>query len=280
MKIAIMVVGIILITIGCATVPTGPLAPGELRLTSLKAPETIKAGMPYDVIASFQTNDPVQIVRGCFSWTLSSSPEGPYCFPAREVNLEAKTFKVRLLTNNPNFYTLTCCAEYQTGGKTNTSNPVSTGISVQSSIAVKVSANGQTTWPEIMESQEPSKSNSPVAAYLPANTKIIPPAIGLPPEKAAWSGKWRGWAGNDKEGDARLAVEKVTTEGAAIIYSFASNTVKPFARRLPAKFVGNELQADLSDNVRVIYRMRPDGHIEFMWMKGKSWMIGILSKEQ
>lgn len=146
--------------------------------------------------------------------------------------------------------------------------------------ATKVLAKEQTNWPEIMKSQLPGDSNSPVSAYLPANTKITAPEIGLPPEKAAWSGKWRGWADRDRQGDVRLAVEMVTTEGAAIIYSYASNAVKPFARRLQAKFVGNELQADLSKDVRVFYRMRPDGDIEFMWLKGKFWVIGVLSKEQ
>jgi len=143
----------------------------------------------------------------------------------------------------------------------------------------KISAKGQTNWPDMIETLDSGKSDSPIAAYLPDDTKISAPVSGLPPEKAAWSGKWRGWAGNKTKGDARLVVEEVTDEGASIIYSFASNTVKPFAQRVQAEFVGNELQADLSSSVRVFYRMRKDGNIEFMWRKGKAWIIGILSKE-
>ena len=144
----------------------------------------------------------------------------------------------------------------------------------------KPSATGQANWPATINNLLPGESNSPVAAYLPANTKIIPPAIGLPPEKAVWSGKWRGWADRDRKGDARLVVEQVTDDGAKIIYSYASNTIKPFVRRMQAKFVGNELQADIDANVRVFYRMRPDGDVEFLWRKGETWVAGILSKEK
>lgn len=98
----VMVVGITLITLGCATVPTGPLAPGELRLTTITAPEKIKAGVPYDVVISFQANDPVQIMKGCFYWQIGAHKARPYCFHIREINLETKTFKVRLNTKNPN----------------------------------------------------------------------------------------------------------------------------------------------------------------------------------
>ena len=140
---------------------------------------------------------------------------------------------------------------------------------------------GQTNWPDFMANLKPGESNSPVAVELPTDTKITPPAIDLPPEKASWSGKWRGWACKDGVCDTKLAVETISNEGAAIIYCFASAQVKPFVMRVQAKFAGNELRTDIgSGGASVAYRMRTDGNIDFLWMKGKSWAAGILSKEK
>jgi hypothetical protein len=133
-KIAIIFV-IILTTISCAGVPTGPLAPGELRLTSLKTPENIRVGVPYDVTAGFQANDPLEITRGCFYWTMMPQKrEGPYCFRLGEIDWETKTIKVSLRTGNPNYYTLTGYVEYVEfliGGTTKKSNEISTTIVVR-----------------------------------------------------------------------------------------------------------------------------------------------------
>jgi len=141
-------------------------------------------------------------------------------------------------------------------------------------------AVGQTSWPDFMPTLAPGKSNSPVAAYLPANTEITPPEADVPAAKAAWSGKWSGWACRDIACDTKLAVEKVTTDGATIIYSFASGQVKPFMTRAQAKFVGDELQADIGGGANVAYRMRSDGNIEFLWTRGQAWVAGILSKDK
>lgn len=137
-----------------------------------------------------------------------------------------------------------------------------------------------TNWPDFMPTLVPGKSSSPVAAYLPANTEIVPPAANLPPTKAAWSGKWSGWACADRVCDTKLAVEKVTNDGASIVYSFASQSVRPFATRAQAKFVGNELQADIGGGANIAYLMRPDGNIDFLWTRGQAWAAGILSKDK
>ena len=140
-------------------------------------------------------------------------------------------------------------------------------------------ARGQTNWPDFMANLKPGESNSPFAAELPANTEITPPAVNLPPEKASWSGKWHGWACKDRVCDTKLAVETISNEGAAIIYCFASER-EMFVRRVQAKFAGNELRADIGGGASVVYRMRPDGNIDFMWMSGKRLISGILSKEK
>ena len=116
----------------CATVPTGPLAPGELRLLKLQPPETIRAGVPYDVLVSFQVDGPPSISRACFFWSGSISREGPYCFGVRDVEPGSPgTFKVRLRTNNRGTYTLNGYVEYFRDGKTDKSNEVSAWIAVQ-----------------------------------------------------------------------------------------------------------------------------------------------------
>ncbi len=138
----------------------------------------------------------------------------------------------------------------------------------------------QTPWPDFMPTLAPGKSNSPVAATLPANTEITPAGADVPAAKAAWSGRWSGWACRDFACDTKLAVEKVTRDGATIIYSFASGQLKPFMTRVQARFVGNELQADIGGDARVFYRMRSDGNIDFLWTRGQGWIAGILSKEK
>lgn len=135
-------------------------------------------------------------------------------------------------------------------------------------------------WPDFMGSLAPGLSVSPVAAALPANTTITPPDPDVPAEKAKWSGKWNGWACQDYVCDTKLAVEKVTAEGASIIYAFASDRVNPYARRIKARFVGEELQASLPRGDQIYYRMRRDDNLDFLWTYKHEWVAGILSKEK
>jgi hypothetical protein len=141
-------------------------------------------------------------------------------------------------------------------------------------------ASGQTNWPDFMPRLDPGLSTSPVAVVVPGGVTIEPPAPGVPPDKARWSGKWAGWACQDQVCDTKLIVEQVTAEGATIIYAFASANVKPFTVRLEAKFVGDELQATLPNGAKLAYRMRNDGNVEFLWRREAQWVAGILSKEK
>jgi hypothetical protein len=115
----------------CATVPTGPLAQGELRLIRMHAPESIRAGEPYEVLITFQAGGEPQISRACFFWSGAIPREGPYCFGVFEINQgPPATFKVRLRTRNPRTYILDGYAEYLRGGGTEKTNEVSTQIYV------------------------------------------------------------------------------------------------------------------------------------------------------
>lgn len=117
-----------IILISCATVPTGPPAPGELRLLRMQVPGTIRSGEPYEVLTTFGADGKPQIKKACFRW----SGEGPYCFKVENVKFETPgTFTVRLRTNNPGSYRLDGYAEYVRDGKTRMTNEVGSQIYVR-----------------------------------------------------------------------------------------------------------------------------------------------------
>jgi hypothetical protein len=99
-----------------------------------------------------------------------------------------------------------------------------------------LSAFAQTNWPDFMGTLKPGASVGPAAGLL-ADTTITPPDPEVPFERARWSGKWTGWACEGKVCDTKLAVEKVTAEGATIVYAVASNRVKPFSYRFEANLL-------------------------------------------
>jgi hypothetical protein len=63
----------------CITVPTEPLAPGGLRLLSMKVPESgnIRINFPFEVDILFEGAGEAEMRRVCFYW----SGDGPYCSP-------------------------------------------------------------------------------------------------------------------------------------------------------------------------------------------------------
>ena len=115
----------------------------------------------------------------------------------------------------------------------------------------------QTPWPDYMSTLDPGLSQGP-ATVIVWSIDIEPPGPDVPADKARWSGRWTGWACDNQVCDAKLIVEKVTAEGASIIYGFASSSVQPFTAKLEATFVGNELQATLLNGSKIAYRMRGD----------------------
>ena len=70
-----------LLVFSCATVPTEPLASGELRLLSMQVPSQITGGFPYDLIIIFRADGKPEISKACCSW----SGGGPYCLKARNL---------------------------------------------------------------------------------------------------------------------------------------------------------------------------------------------------
>jgi hypothetical protein len=128
--VAILMTGIVLSVVSsCATVPTGPLASGEVRLLSMDVPEKerIRAKSRYDVIINFQADGKPEIETACFSW----SGDEPRCYKPKEVKFGSPgTIKVQLYTFNPAEYILKGYVVYIREGKTQKSNVVGSAISV------------------------------------------------------------------------------------------------------------------------------------------------------
>jgi len=127
---AFLIGGVILSVVSsCATVPTRPLAPGEVRLSGIdfRGGRNIEAYDPFVANISFKAEGKPEIKRACFYW----SGEGPNCFDAMYVTFEPyRTFQVQLPGMDPGSYTVTCYAEYIQNGETRKSNVITTQILV------------------------------------------------------------------------------------------------------------------------------------------------------
>ena len=128
--IAVLVGCGFLLVSSCASVPTGPLAEGEVRLLSVQAQGTdvVRVAIPFVVNINFQADGNPEIKKACFLW----SGEGPYCVNVTDKDyVEAK--KIQVKTTNPGTmlsgsHTLECYFQYVYNGKTITTNVVNTHI--------------------------------------------------------------------------------------------------------------------------------------------------------
>jgi len=116
---------------GCATVPTGPLKEGEVRVQRLVVPESVRPG-PYTVTFEGVEKERAEIVfqQACFTWQTSAFSDGPYCSSPQE-DAASKTVKVGLFTRNPNTYTLYGRLKYTHKGQPRESNTVRATLAVR-----------------------------------------------------------------------------------------------------------------------------------------------------
>ena len=132
--ISVLMGGVILLLSSCATVPTGPLASGEVRLLSIEVPGGggLMGGISYGVNVVFESEDRPEVKRACFKW----SGDGPYCYGVKDVNYGSPgSFTVWLrAVHSPGFYTLECYAQYTQDGVTRLTNVVDTAA-VEKAIA-------------------------------------------------------------------------------------------------------------------------------------------------
>ena len=141
-------------------------------------------------------------------------------------------------------------------------------------------AGAQTAWPDYMPGLSAGFSESPVAAVLPADITITPPAAGLPADKARWSGVWDGWACWAASCNAKIAVENVTNTSATLVYS-GSSSQSSITDKGEAQFVNDELVFRVKTGAKLALRLRPSGEMEFSIWKPDTQLIttGLLTQK-
>ena len=120
---------VLLLVSSCATVPTEPLASGELRLLGLHVPqrEDIKVNFPFRVNINFEADGKPEIRTACFSF----SGDGPYCVKVTDVNYGSPgTIKVQVRAKNSGSHALESYVYYIKDGKSQPTNVVGSQIRV------------------------------------------------------------------------------------------------------------------------------------------------------
>ena len=119
---------VLLLVSSCATVPTDPLASGELRLLSIH-PEKgdIRVNFPFVVNINFEVDGKPEIRTACFSF----SGDGPYCFKVTDVNYGSPgTIKVQVKAKSSGSQALESYVYYLRDGKVQPTNVVNCNIRV------------------------------------------------------------------------------------------------------------------------------------------------------
>jgi hypothetical protein len=120
---------VLLLVSSCATVPTEPLASGELRLLSINVPmkEDIRVNFQFVVNINFEADGKPEIRTACFSF----SGDGPYCFKVTDVNYGSPgAIKVQVRAKNSGSHSLESYVYYIKDGKVQPTNVVSSQIRV------------------------------------------------------------------------------------------------------------------------------------------------------
>jgi hypothetical protein len=119
---------VLLLVCSCATVPTAPLASGELRLLSIHAEKgDIRVNFPFVVNINFEADGKPEIRTACFYF----SGDGPYCFKVTDVNYGSPgTIKVQIRAKNSGSYALESYVFYVRDGKPQPTNVVNYQIRV------------------------------------------------------------------------------------------------------------------------------------------------------
>ena len=128
--IAVLLSCVLFFVSSCATVPTGPLTEGEVRLLNIQVPgnESVRVTVEYPTNLAFQADGNPEIKRACFYW----SGDGPYCFYVRNVDY-GPPGRIQIWSRAPvvqkaGSYRVECYVEYLYNGKPRISNTVSTAV--------------------------------------------------------------------------------------------------------------------------------------------------------
>ncbi len=128
---ALLVIGILaFLATSCASVPTGPLSSGEVRLVGIEIPgnESIGRKSHFDVLLRFQSDDTdPKIENACYSW----SGDRARCFKVKDVRTGTEpTIRQTLLANEIGRYVLRAYVTYIRNGTNQKSNEVGAAITV------------------------------------------------------------------------------------------------------------------------------------------------------
>ncbi len=121
--------GMITAAFSCATVKSGPLAPGEVRLIKMEIPhqESIVRNLPFVVTIEFEADGKPEIRRACFYW----SGDGPFCFKVMGVSYGSPgTIRVEPRAKESGSQVLEAYVLYMKDGKTQPTKIISSRVQV------------------------------------------------------------------------------------------------------------------------------------------------------
>ena len=126
--ITILAIGVVLVlTSSCATVPTEPLAPGELRLLSLQMGGNAGVNVSVRVKVLFEADGKPEIRRACFTW----SGDGLSCVKVSQVEYGSPgSLTVWVTAPKHGSFVLEGYVDYIRNGRPWPSNKVSTQVTV------------------------------------------------------------------------------------------------------------------------------------------------------
>ena len=119
---------ILLMVSSCATVPTEPPAPGEVRLLGVDFAEVrgIRKGLRYVVEIKFESDGQVDVSRACFYWDAN----GPSCYNIMDINYGKGIIRTEVGTPSPGQYILKSYVYFIKAGRTLRSNVVQTSVEI------------------------------------------------------------------------------------------------------------------------------------------------------
>ena len=130
-SLIVVLIGVVimLLVFSCATVPTEPLASGEVRLLSIDVMGSgIQGNSSFPVDIFFEAAGKPEIKRACFY----ESGQEPYCFDVSDYSYltlgTKRAFQVYLPGVNVGLHMVECYAEYIRDGETRKTNVVFTQI--------------------------------------------------------------------------------------------------------------------------------------------------------
>ena len=127
--LSLLMGGTMFLSSSCATAPTAPIAPGEVRLLRIDVPNEvgIKRSLPFAVNIVFEADGKPQIKTACFSF----SGDGPYCSKVLDVDYGSPgTISAEPRATMSGMYVLEVYVLYIRDGKTQPSKQISTPITI------------------------------------------------------------------------------------------------------------------------------------------------------